>query len=698
MKSKKLNTNKLNWESSILELSSSKTKPKNLQKLFDAGYSRIQDLLNILPLRVNSIPPLRSFDYLSEGDLFLGHGLVINHNFSPSYGRKGKNRAQLFNATIIVKDKLSNKFLNLKWFNVYPNLKKQLEQLGEIHFFGQVQVYNESYQIINPELNPKLDTEGILREYPTVSTVSGSQIKKYIDKIPKYLWEKSLKSISFEIEDFLDLDPLIKSYKTRHGLTKSFTKEAYKNALQRIIYNEFLKDQLKVTARKLSYKKHIAPIIEYNDLKLEKIINSFNYDLTQDQEKVVHQCLSDFRQGHPMMRIIQGDVGCGKTTVSLILAYLVAIQAGQVALMCPTEALAQQHFKSFSSILGNEVNIEILLGSTKSKEKVKIQEKLKLSKIDIIIGTHSLFQDSVEFSNLQFVIIDEQHKFGVEQRLKLVSKGNGAHTLLMSATPIPRTLQLAQFGDLEISTIKTLPPGRKGTQTRIIKNENYEKYLSFLKTRISLNEQAYIVVPAITESEVMDIKNVETHIKVYKKFFPQMKIEALHGQLKSEEKQNIVSRFEKGEVDILISTSVIEVGINIVNATVMSIYMPERFGLSSLHQLRGRVGRGQKAGFCFLIPDKNISTAGIQRLKILENSSDGFIIAEADLKNRGEGDLFGAEQSGSGGSKKLASIFDHLDLFTQVQSDIAKIMDTQPSLLTSIVQELIQDKKISTTV
>jgi ATP-dependent DNA helicase RecG len=699
MKSKKLNTNSLNWDSSILELSpSSKSPSKNLQKIYNHGINSIKDLIWILPLRVQSIPKVQDFSKVEVGLLFKGSGKVININLSPVMGRSRKSNVQLFNITVLVKDLYSSEFINLKWFNAYPSIKKQLEELDEFIFMGTIQTYNESLQIINPKLNPKEESSPLLIEYPTVNKVPGSQLKKIIQKIPLELWENQLHFYSNEFESFLSLTPMNEAFKTLHGVTGIFSQDHYQQAVDRIIYDEFIKDQLKVTARKMAYQSLETPKIEILDSELNKFQKVFPYSLTEDQNKVLEEIREDFKSGHIMMRIIQGDVGCGKTTVAMLATAMIVSNQGQVAIMCPTEALAIQHKKTFDQLFGSFFSIHLLVGSTKAKDKKLIYSDLINNKIQILIGTHSLFQDQVKFKNLRLTIIDEQHKFGVEQRLKLVNKGHNTHCLLMSATPIPRTLQLAQYGDLNISTIKTIPAGRKGTQTRIVTDKTYEKYLSFLKTRVSLGEQAYIVVPAITESEKMDMKNVESHVKIYKNIYPDLRVSALHGQLASEEKLLILESFEKGNIDILISTSVIEVGINVLNASLISIYDPERFGLSSLHQLRGRVGRGHKAGFCFLIPDEKVSRESINRLNIIEKSNDGFLIAEADLKNRGEGDLFGTNQSGNVASNHIASIFEHFHIFEKVKQDIELIKKENPQLLSPLISILLNDKKISTTI
>lgn len=699
MKSKKLNTSKLNWDSSILELSTNPKLPtKTIQSLYDHGFNRIRDLIWILPLRVQNIPEVENFSNIKTGLLFKGAGEIININLQPAFGKKGKNRVQLFNITVLVKDIHSDNFINLKWFNAYPSIKKQIEELDRVTFLGPVQVYNEAFQIINPSLNPKESPDKLLIDYPTVNKVSGNHIKTVIRKIPENVWQSKLNYYESSFEDFLNLAPMNKAFITLHGLNGKYIEDDYCQARDRLVYDEFIRDQLKVSARKMAFQSLSAQKISVKKKEIQDYISRFEYELTPDQFRVLEEVKSDLSSGHPMMRIIQGDVGCGKTTVAILAAAVLGKSKKQVAIMCPTEALARQHEKTFKDFFKKDFNIELLVGSTKSKEKKRILEDLSIGKIDFIIGTHSLFQEQVKFKDLQLSIIDEQHKFGVDQRLKLVNKGFNSHCLLMSATPIPRTLQLAQYGDLNISTIKSLPKNRKGTQTRIVSENTYEKYLSFVKTRVSIGEQAYIVVPAITESESMDLKNVDSHLKTYRSIFPDLRIQTLHGQLTTEEKSETLSLFEKGKIDLLIATSVIEVGINIINASVITIYDPERFGLSSLHQLRGRVGRGEKAGFCFLIPDKQASKDSLKRLKVIEKSNDGFVIAEADLKNRGEGDLFGTNQSGNINTRNIASIFEHFHIFEKVKEDIEKVKKQNPQLLQPLIDKFIQDKKISSTI
>lgn len=696
MKSKVSSTNSLAWNDSLLKLAPRGKPSKSLEKLHQSGIHTIYDLLWLLPLRAQEIPDLQDFSQIVIGEIFVGKAKIININFTPAYGKKGKSRVQLFNASVTVQDLLGHSQMTLKWFNAYPSLKNQLSELKEFVFLGVPSEYKGSLQITNPKINPKelKESEDKLLTYSTLNSIPGNEIKKILNYIPSELWKKPIETVTSGFIQELNLTPLMKSFLTLHAKVEG----DYNKAKERLVYEEFFSNQIKVLARKLKNKKLKAPILTITNDELEVLLKVFPYELTHDQKEVLSHIRTDFKSSHPMMRMVQGDVGCGKTSVALISAIIVMKNKAQVAFMCPTETLATQHFNTIKPLLQNEYKVELLIGSTKAKEKKLINQKLESGEIDLIIGTHALIQDTVQFSNLQFAIIDEQHKFGVEQRQKLYNKGQGVHTLIMTATPIPRTLQLAQYGDLDISTIRVMPGGRKGTKTRIVTNQTYEKYLSFIKTRLTLGEQVYIVVPAIEETEIQNIHTIENIISEYQKYFSEYSIAPLHGQLKSEEKAKTMKEFEENKIQILISTTVIEVGINVLNSTVISIYNPDRFGLSSLHQLRGRVGRGNKPGFCFLVAKDKISQESLSRIKIIERTNDGFEIAEADLKNRGEGNLFGQAQSGHGSDYQIASIFEHFSIFEKVSQDLERIKTTHPEKINNILLKLSEDTKVSTTI
>lgn len=697
MRSKTLNT-ELTWDSPLEVLGNPKKPSPTLEKLIAAGITQLSDLLWILPLRISAMPEAEPFRNAELGQFFKGNGKVLHVDIKPAFGRRGKGNILLYNGYVVLQDSRSSETLSLRWFNLYPNQKKQIEALKEISFLGKVEEFKAQKQIINPQiLGDGGGTSPYIIDYPTINKVAGNLFKKIIEMIPRALWNKvpeTLPELGYDKTMALG-----EAFRIIHGQlpVSEFTPKIKDLAEERLIYEEFLVDQLKIQTRRKFIKRKDAPVFKVTDKKLLELKKSLPFTLTSDQEKVFGDILKDFHSGHPMMRMIQGDVGCGKTIVAYLASEIALQNKFQVALMCPTEALAIQHFESFTS-LNTEVRIELLLGSIKAKEKKEILARLKSGETHIVIGTHALFQDTVIFKKLGLAIIDEQHKFGVEQRLKLVSKGEGAHCLIMTATPIPRTLSLAQYGDLDISSIKTMPAGRKGIKTRITEKQNYDKYVEFVKGRLSLGEQAYFVFPAIDESETLDLQNVKESFKKYQANFKGFKIAALHGQMKAEEKEETVSHFREKKINILISTSVIEVGINIPNATVMSIYNPERFGLSSLHQLRGRVGRGEKGGFCFLVLDKDLPPESMTRLKVIEDNLDGFVIAEEDLKFRGEGDLFGVDQSGTVTTKKLANFLTHTHILEKVIADLQDFQKTHPEVLDPIYERLAKDQKILDTI
>lgn len=698
MKSKTFSTSEVNWHSPLDILTSGKKPSPTIEKLKDAGVGTLHDLLWILPLRIHKTPGLQPFREAQLNQFFKGSGKVLHVEIKPAFGRRGKGNILLYNGYAVVKDDLSPESLSLRWFNLYPNQKKQIESLERISFLGQVQEYKAQKQVTNPQIiDAEASTNPYIIEYPTINKIAGTHLKKVIDLIPKHLWENIPELLpEFGYNNNLTLGD---AFKVIHGKIPPdiFTPKKKDAAEERLIYEEFLIDQLKIQTRRKFIKRKDAPVIALDDQRVTDLVKHLPFELTSDQVKVFMEIIRDLKSGHPMMRMVQGDVGCGKTIVAF-LAARVANKAGyQVALMCPTEALATQHFESFRQ-LNPALNLELLLGSTKAKEKKVILKNMIDGETEIVIGTHALFQDSVKFKNLGLAIIDEQHKFGVEQRLRLVAKGEGTHSLIMTATPIPRTLSLAQYGDLDISSIKMMPSGRKGIKTRITEKVNYDKYVEFVKGRLALGEQAYFVFPAIEESETLDIQNVKEALKKYQESFRGYKVEALHGQMKAEEKEEVVRLFRDKKIHILVSTSVIEVGINIPNATIMSIYNPERFGLSSLHQLRGRVGRGEKPGFCFLVLDKEVSPEAYQRLQVIEQNLDGFVIAEEDLKFRGEGDLFGVDQSGTVSTKRLANFLTHTAILEQVVADVEKFQKTHPELLEPHFERLAKDQKILDTI
>ncbi|WP_127715169.1 ATP-dependent DNA helicase RecG [Halobacteriovorax sp. HLS] len=713
MKSSRSNISNLNWSSQIGELYP-KEPSKSALALISAGYSDLSSLLWLVPLRVIKMPVLKNFSHAKEDSIFTGIGKVISVRSLPSFNGRGKGMAQLLNITVVVQDIFSKSSLELKWFNSYSSVSHKIQSSKYLEFTGQVQSYQGALQVVNPDFKPYTQNElpsteekesqlpQLKVQYPTTNGVNSSNIKKVIEKIPLALWdniEDTLPQEYINKRNLLDLKTSFAIIHAKREILDSWSELQYQQARDRLVYQELFEEQLKFTLRKKTIKSLPGINIKRDPASIEKILSLFPYSLTNDQECTYNDVLNDLESGHPMMRLVQGDVGCGKTTIAIIAGLIVCMQELQSALMCPTESLAIQHFKEIKEYCDQlDISCSLLIGSTPQKERKKILEELSNGKIKFIIGTHSLFQDTVVFKNLSIAIIDEQHKFGVEQRLKLVAKGSGCHCLIMTATPIPRSLCLTQFGDLDISTITTMPSGRKGSQTRIVTQENFGKFLNFISTRVSMNEQIYVVVPAITESPTQDTLNLEDVLKRFQLFYPKYSIAGIHGQMASEEKRSVLEKFNANEINILIATSVIEVGINVINATVMAILSPERFGLSSLHQLRGRVGRGSKPGFCFLVNEKNISSESMQRLRVIEKYSDGFHIAEEDLKLRGAGDIFGKEQSGSSNNKKIANIILNSRELEYAKEDSTKILKENPETLSKLLKRMEKDAKIFSTV
>lgn len=714
MKSNHSITSNLSWSSSLDELYP-KGLTKTAQKVSDAGIKSLSDLLWTFPLRVQLLPIVRSFESVKESYIFRGRGNVISSRVLPNFKARGKSGATLLNITLIVQDYYSSKQVSLKWFNAYSSVARKVEKLKNIEFVGTVQVFQDQYQIITPEIIElsSSDISQVLSDfdflstslkvqYPTVNTVSTSNLKKIFNKIPNQLWSQLKETISKEILNKRGLISLIESFHIMHGKEYkgvSWSEELQEQATQRLIYEELFQEQLKIYSRKSNNYKKNANVVSVSKQDVSDIIQIFPYQLTIDQLKVIDEIKVDLYSGYPMMRLVQGDVGCGKTVIAISSALLAISNKKQAALMCPTEALALQHYIEIKELLKySEISVSLLLGSTQPKEKKRINLALENGEIDFIIGTHSLIQDSLKFKQLAIAIIDEQHKFGVEQRLKLISKGKGSHCLIMTATPIPRSLSLTQYGDLDISTIKMMPQGRKGHKTKIVTPENFSNFLNFVSTRLSMNEQVYIVVPAINESETQDFLHLTQVLEKFKEIFPEYRVCGLHGQLKADEKTMAFRDFKSHNIDVLIATSVVEVGINVPNATVMAILNPERFGLSSLHQLRGRVGRGSKPGFCFLVNDKKISLESMKRLKVIEENNDGFSIAEEDLKIRGEGDIFGKNQSGSITTKKLANIIIHQRQLLEAKEDLDILIHQKDEIIFEKIQEYSDNMSISATV
>jgi ATP-dependent DNA helicase RecG len=453
-------------------------------------------------------------------------------------------------------------------------------------------------------------------------------------------------------------------------------------SIKRFKYEEFFFIQMMLALQKQhTSKNEPGYAFENPSVELEKLYRQLPFNMTTAQMRVVREIRRDMKRPHPMNRILQGDVGSGKTLVAMM-AMLIAIDNGyQVALMVPTEVLAEQHYFTVSTFLKNmDVMVGLLTGNSTASERKSLQDHLNSQEPLIVIGTHALIQENVTFSKLGLVIIDEQHRFGVMQRSILLEKGIQAHVLMMTATPIPRTLALTVYGSLDVSTLDEMPPNRQPVQTYWRFEDKTEEIDAFVMGRVDKGEQVFIVYPLVEESEKIDLKAATENYRHYKKDqFVRYKTALLHGQMKSEKKEKIMRDFSEGKIDILFSTTVIEVGVDVPNATIMVIEHAERFGLSQLHQLRGRVGRGLKKSYCILKTPYRISETAQKRLQIMTETSDGFQIAEEDLRIRGWGDFFGTRQSGLP-EFKIANPVSDQSILQTARKDAFEIIKNDPHL------------------
>ncbi|MFB5660604.1 ATP-dependent DNA helicase RecG [Alteribacillus sp. HJP-4] len=455
------------------------------------------------------------------------------------------------------------------------------------------------------------------------------------------------------------------------------TKEQLKHARRRLVYEELLLFQLKMQAFKRAERMASSGTSHhFSAEKVKTFMQELPFTLTGAQNRVIEEVLRDMRDPLKMNRLLQGDVGSGKTVVASIAMYAACIGGSQSALMVPTEILAEQHQQSLRQLFsGTEVTVELLTGSTKGKRRGEINTRIQSGEADIVIGTHALIQEDVHFHKLGLVITDEQHRFGVNQRRILRDKGYEPDVLFMTATPIPRTLAISVFGDMDVSMIDELPAGRKPIETHWAKHDMFERVLAFIRKEINKGRQAYVICPLIEESDKLDVQNaIDVHAQL-QSYFTSLPVGLMHGRLPAEEKETVMEDFAKARTKVLVSTTVVEVGVNVPNATIMVIYDADRFGLAQLHQLRGRVGRGEHQSYCILLSDPKSET-GKERMRIMQETEDGFKISERDLELRGPGDFFGRKQSGLPDFKIADVVHDYRALETARQ-DAADLMKSE---------------------
>ncbi len=564
--------------------------------------------------------------------------------------------------------------IDIVYFNSREGYLRKLFILNEwVIISGKINFFNKKYQITNPDYVTSIkNQEYVVKNIPKYNLTKGINEKKY-----RSISENVIQNLPI-IDDWLDNEfieknKLINWNQAIKNLHSRDIKDNKSKSYRRLVFDEICANLLSLSENRKRIKRSKKAKI-FTAAKAENLIKKLPFNLTNSQLNVLNEINQDLLSTKRMFRIIQGDVGSGKTIVALLTILNVSQSGYQSALMSPTEILAKQHFELSKKIFNNLIKINFLSGKTEYKERKKILYDLKNGNIDLIIGTHSLFQKKIQFNNLGLAVIDEQHKFGVKQRADLAKKGgDNCDVLLMSATPIPRTMMMSLYGDMDISKITEKPANRKSIKTLSKPEKKINELWPYLKKQIEIGNQVFWVCPLIEESKFLDYSSAKKRFELINKKFPN-KAGLIHGSLNKEDKEKILIKFLRKEIHILVSTTVIEVGIDFPNANLIIIENANKFGLAQLHQLRGRVGRGRKQGVCILLFKNGLSNNAIKRIKILKNSDDGFLIAEEDLKLRGFGDLIGYQQSGVK-NFKFADPFHHEDLFELAEEYILNIRD-----------------------
>jgi len=570
-----------------------------------------------------------------------------------------------------------------KWFN--QRYIKNSFKIGEIYnLMGKFKRVGNTLEVVNPMVTcEEAISNEIIPKYPLKGDISNKLFEKLINEILSKMTVKENLP-----QNILDKYYLISLNEAIRSVHFPDNKEVLEKAIIRLKFQELFTYSLKLLLLKHKIKKNKNGILFQWVDELSLFKEKLPFPLTNAQTRVIREILRDQKSNSSMNRLIQGDVGSGKTIIALIAIFNVIKNDYQCAFMAPTEILANQHFEEARKVYDEfNIEIELLTGTTSAKEKQRIKERIRTKEPILVIGTHALFQDDVEFGKLGLIVTDEQHRFGVEQRSKLINKGKRADCLVMTATPIPRTLALYLYSDLDVSIIDELPPGRKKIDTRFYADNQRDIAYDLAYDEIKKGRQVYIVCPLIEEDEKEELNSVETlYNKLTSGIFKELKVEILHGKMKGSEKDEIIKRFKSNEVNVLISTTVIEVGVNVPNASVMIVENAERFGLSQLHQLRGRVGRGQYSSYCILIA-KAKSNVTKKRMQIMTECSDGFLISEKDLELRGAGEMFGKKQSGDEGFV-LANLYDDIKILRCAKLEANNMLQNEFEVNREIINEL----------
>ena len=652
--------------------------PAKSKLLANLGVSSVEDLLYLFPHRYEDRSKFTPIAMLQPGEpqSICGEVISSRRNFY------SKNRT----VEVVIKDKSG--IVTCVWFN-QPYLVNIFKPGQEVVLYGKIDIFKKRLQMVVPEFeiiqteDRSLNMGRIVPVYPLTKGITQRYLRKLIFTCLG-LHAKDLKDIiPTSIRQKRHLGPIAQSI---HQIHFPSDDNQQLKAIDRIAFEEFFLFQICVILRRFSivHKKGIAHHIDQK--LIDKYKASFPFQLTGAQIRAIADINQDMAQGRPMLRMLQGDVGSGKTVVAFWGCVVAAANKKQSAIMAPTEILAQQHFANFQKLLGHNefmnMKVALLISSTPAKEKKAVYQKLKDGDIDLVIGTHALIEETVAFKNLSFVVIDEQHKFGVNQRALLTAKGGNPDILIMTATPIPRTLCLTLYGDLDVSIINELPPGRGAIKTYHFNLTKAPAVYQKVREQALKGTQAFIIYPLVDESEKLDLKAAKDMFVHLQKFeFHGLRLGLVHGQMSRQESDEVMEQFKKHELDILVATTILEVGIDIPNANIMVIEHAERFGLSQLHQLRGRIGRGEKDAMCVLLGDP-MTQEGKLRLEAIVQTTDGFKIAEQDLKIRGPGHYFGRHQHGLN-ELKMSNPVTQIEVLEKAREDAIILTKNDPQLNTA---------------
>ena len=654
------------------------------------GIGTIKDLLYFFPRKYEDRSKITPVKDLTEGTTASLELVVQTSSLRPLRGR--------FSKIFEVKAKdAANEWISLKWFRIFKGFENKFEPGTKIIVTGTVKVFGSIREMVHPEvqfdLADDLHVGRIVPVYVEIDGIPTKTLRKIIDAALTLAGSYLKDTLPVALLKKHGFPPLSRAISEVHFPSENHSSDSASQkftnfrspAHERLIYEEFFKFEYHVLSRKLNHEKELGHELKIKALKesLADWKKKLSFELTKDQATSIDEIFDDLAKPHPMNRLLQGDVGAGKTAVALLSALATMDQGFQVAIMAPTEILAEQHYQNTLRIFGEHLPVKLLVGKTSAVERRSIQALLDSDSPALIIGTHALIEDPVKFKRLGLVVIDEQHRFGVEQRRKLREKSKiQPHMLVMTATPIPRTLALTAYGDLSVSLLRERPPGRTPIKTYLVRLADHARMIEKVKSELGAGRQAYFIFPLVNDSEeegFTHLKSAVTSVETLAQTFPEFRVGLLHGQLSSADKASIMDKFRKNEVQILVATTVVEVGVDVPNATVMVIEHPERFGLSQLHQLRGRIGRGVHPSTCFLRVDRPASQPTPERLEVLCETEDGFKIAEADLELRGPGEFLGTRQSGAL-PFKIASLVRDQDWLTKARNDVIEILAKDPEL------------------